>query len=732
MAKKSPLNEEMLSKLVNPGFTSSTGKQMADKLGLKYDFSEIVKIFEDAARDGNKVTKEMYDQAANKYYENIGAQSAEYLNSMRKANAEAANTGASRGVAAANELSALLGMTQQGAAGALDLALQGNLLGDQMGAALSQAQKDALSNFNSLGATLGELLNNAEAVDAQKMAVIAELMAQGFTFDGDGNLVPPAEGAGGGGGYGGGRGTGGGTGAGGAGNGIEGAIMPENGGRYTDNILSYVKEQNEPFANSDMLVTYTRALDQIDRYGKASEATIAALKKYQQENGAAFTAMVKSIDPLAERIAVETKLTEANDGSYVPVPPEKQQDLMARGDSNIYEQLPTGVEGPLQMKPGATLPKPSFALSGPGGYKDSYYGSFANAKRPQSPTDFLPAGVVSDNPLRNAAVDRRLLAEEFADMEAASKQNWMERLFGGANGTKLPNGDLAVLDPDGLLEDEEDNDKKTRLKNLFKKNKQQVIRPDGTIYDSDVQLKYGKDIAAAAQGRPKYPSIASGINAVPAFSQSRPKQPAKPTYSQMYPALANPKKPYTPSYGVPPKPAYPTYDRDSSSSGSSSKPFIGPSQDYNAKPPKLTYDKPYQKPSTSGGSNKPFIGPSQDYTAKPPKFTYDKPSYSLSGKSMNAPYTGKSSLGPQAPSLSSGSYKYPSSSRSDDDDAPRRTEISISSGGSKKQQSDERKLHDNIGGSKSNTSSKPSWSLSNSSASKPKKSSAKKMKGLFE
>ena len=153
--------------------TLQSTKDLADKLGIKYDFSEILKIFQDAADKGIAVNKEMYDQATQKYYQNVAANSSELLSALRKNNAEAVNTGASRGVAAANELSAMLGMAQQGSDGALDLALQGMTLADKAAADKAQAEKDALEAANKAGKDLGGLANDAYL--AQMQQYVAEL-----------------------------------------------------------------------------------------------------------------------------------------------------------------------------------------------------------------------------------------------------------------------------------------------------------------------------------------------------------------------------------------------------------------------------------------------------------------------------------------------------------------------------------------------------------------------------
>ena len=153
--------------------TLQSTKDLADKFGIKYDYSEILKIFQDAADKGIAVNKEMYDQATQKYYQNIAANSSELLSALRKNNAEAVNTGASRGVAAANELSAMLGMSQQGSDGALDLALQGMTLADKAAADKAQAEKDALEAANNAGKDIGVLANDAYL--AQMQQYVAEL-----------------------------------------------------------------------------------------------------------------------------------------------------------------------------------------------------------------------------------------------------------------------------------------------------------------------------------------------------------------------------------------------------------------------------------------------------------------------------------------------------------------------------------------------------------------------------
>lgn len=469
-----PLNAGTVDALINPAFTSSTGKELSNKLGMIYDYSDILKIFEDAAKSGNAVTKEMYDMATQKFNSGLATQSAAYLDAMRKANASSANTGASKGVAAANELSALLGMTQQGADGALELAQQGLLLGDKMGADLTAAQKETLTNFNQIGTTLGELLNNAEAVDAQKMAVIAQLMANGFAFDENGALIPPAGGgaAGGGGGGGGGysRGTGTGTGAGeGAGLTVDeaGNVIPgDQFGRYTIGVTDKATAVKDPYVGQPVFKNYVTALDQIDRYGKASPALLAQIEADRANNPKAFAKMVESVDKFAQQVANETSLQDGATGAFAVVPEANRAPDKARGDSAYYNQLPAGIAGPLNLKPGKALDAVAYKFTGDG--------LFANAAQKQAPTGLIPAGAYTGNDIRDRAVTDRILAANRDKLMAGAKPNegvfeqYMNKLSGTPLNTMQPDGSVQVNNLEALLIGVTDEDEKERIRKAFK------------------------------------------------------------------------------------------------------------------------------------------------------------------------------------------------------------------------------------------------------------------------
>ena len=85
----------------------------------------------------NMISNVEYEATANKFYEQMYGTQATALDTIRKRNnAAAVATGASRGIQAANELSAILGLQETNTQTASELAQQRNLLADQEGAAL--------------------------------------------------------------------------------------------------------------------------------------------------------------------------------------------------------------------------------------------------------------------------------------------------------------------------------------------------------------------------------------------------------------------------------------------------------------------------------------------------------------------------------------------------------------------------------------------------------------------
>lgn len=141
--------------------------ELAKQYGITYDANAIQSKFDAATKAQYDASRKEYAATENKYYNDMYNNQASSIDAIRKANAQAVATGASRGMQAANELSSVLGMQQTGAEGATKLAVDKNLLTDKEQAAYAQNSKDAMTTANSAGATLGNLNANIYAADTQ-------------------------------------------------------------------------------------------------------------------------------------------------------------------------------------------------------------------------------------------------------------------------------------------------------------------------------------------------------------------------------------------------------------------------------------------------------------------------------------------------------------------------------------------------------------------------------------
>ena len=171
-------------------------QDLAVKYGnVDYDRDAIEGVFQGAVDAEYAAKNKEYTRSANQYYNRLATSQNAYLDAMRKqAGLQAVQSGASQGMQAANQLSGMLGMSQQTSLDATTLAQQQRALADQQAAAQSAATKEALTYANQQKLALGTLGANIYATDAQKYA--AELgynaavsaantaaSAQGYTAD---------------------------------------------------------------------------------------------------------------------------------------------------------------------------------------------------------------------------------------------------------------------------------------------------------------------------------------------------------------------------------------------------------------------------------------------------------------------------------------------------------------------------------------------------------------------
>lgn len=135
--------------------------------GINYDENAIRGQFQDATAAEYAAKEKEYAATEKQFYNRLYGTQSTALDSIRKANASAVATGASRGMQAANELSSILGLEQTSTDDSTQLAQDRNLLVDQKTAALKQDVVDALKYANDTKLSLGSLGSNIYASDAQ-------------------------------------------------------------------------------------------------------------------------------------------------------------------------------------------------------------------------------------------------------------------------------------------------------------------------------------------------------------------------------------------------------------------------------------------------------------------------------------------------------------------------------------------------------------------------------------
>lgn len=180
-----------------PTATLRTGSDLAKNLGIDYNEKSILNKFNRATDEQYGVLDKQYTETENKFYDQMYGQQSTALDTIRKSQAQAIATGASRGLQMSNELSSMLGLQQESVAGATQLAQDRNLLNDKEGAAKALNAKSALETYNNLGLQMGTQAGNLYAADTEQnvglMSYYASLNEadknlQGTVYGADKNL----------------------------------------------------------------------------------------------------------------------------------------------------------------------------------------------------------------------------------------------------------------------------------------------------------------------------------------------------------------------------------------------------------------------------------------------------------------------------------------------------------------------------------------------------------------
>lgn len=141
--------------------------EIAASLGITYGMENIQGIFDQATQAQFASQQKAQQASENKFYNDMFNTQHTAMDTIRRSNAESIATGASRGLQAANELSAVLGLQQESVAGATDLALQRATLADEEMAAYAANARDAMTAANAAGAQLGSIQGQLYSADTQ-------------------------------------------------------------------------------------------------------------------------------------------------------------------------------------------------------------------------------------------------------------------------------------------------------------------------------------------------------------------------------------------------------------------------------------------------------------------------------------------------------------------------------------------------------------------------------------
>lgn len=154
------------------------GQKLAGMYGVTYDRDEIENILNDATNAA--YVQEFNEQKVNEdnFYNELASTAATQYDQARQDRGAAIMSGASAGARAANELSSMLGVSQNSADAISQLAQQRKSIQDAKAAAIAQNAANALDKANAAGEALGQLDVSQQANKVNQYTADSEYNAQ--------------------------------------------------------------------------------------------------------------------------------------------------------------------------------------------------------------------------------------------------------------------------------------------------------------------------------------------------------------------------------------------------------------------------------------------------------------------------------------------------------------------------------------------------------------------------
>ena len=156
----------------NPAANSAvlSGLDLGDKYGLTYNMDSIKAILDAATQAQYALKNQQYAQTENQFYTQMGGTQATALDTLRQAQAAAVATGASKGMSAANELSAILNLQNTASTEANTLATGKQNLAAEEAQAYKDNASTALTTSNTVRQAIAQLAQTKYGYDTQGYA----------------------------------------------------------------------------------------------------------------------------------------------------------------------------------------------------------------------------------------------------------------------------------------------------------------------------------------------------------------------------------------------------------------------------------------------------------------------------------------------------------------------------------------------------------------------------------
>ena len=167
-----------------------SGLELGDKYGLNYNMDSIKAILDAATQAQYALKNQRYGQTENTFYNQMNNTQATALDTLRQSQAAAVATGASKGMSAANELSAILNLQNTASVEANTLATGKQNLATEETQAYKDNASTALTTSNTVKQAIAQLAQTKYGYDTQGyaaqlsyMSALQDALAQKYGSD---------------------------------------------------------------------------------------------------------------------------------------------------------------------------------------------------------------------------------------------------------------------------------------------------------------------------------------------------------------------------------------------------------------------------------------------------------------------------------------------------------------------------------------------------------------------